>query len=341
MRNFLKVSAFLILLGIIVLLGFLFIPRSYDVLPFQERPGTQYWDLPTGSHIGYSQIPAKGEKKSTPIIYLHGGPGGRVTDETIAVLGQLANKGYDLYFYDQIGSGHSARLEDITEYTIERHQWDLAAIIGKIGAQKVILIGHSWGAILAATFMAEHADRVEKIVFTGPGPIPPIRRELATVPPPDSLNLQPPPTTNQQANAQAQNLRSRLMTKWAYLFGNKLASDREADAFMAHLFGHLNQSAVVDAATLPEPRIGAGYYAHIMTYKSFFAFEDQRSQIKNDTLPVLLLRGQYDNQKWGYAEEYLALFPNHKLVIVPNAGHFMELEQPALYLQAITTFLNQ
>jgi pimeloyl-ACP methyl ester carboxylesterase len=51
----------------------------------------------------------------------------------------------DVYLYDQIGSGWSDRLDDIRQYTALRHKKDLEAIVQAIGAEKVILIGQSWG----------------------------------------------------------------------------------------------------------------------------------------------------------------------------------------------------
>lgn len=111
----------------------------------QRRADTQYWQLPTGSRIAFTRIAAKAKKRPYPIIYLHCGPGGHVRDGLIGSLAPLAQEGYDLYFYDQIGSGMLDRLADITEYTVERHIQDLAAINEKLGGGKVILIGQSWG----------------------------------------------------------------------------------------------------------------------------------------------------------------------------------------------------
>ena len=54
-----------------------------------------------------------------------------ITDATIEALLPLSKQGHDLYFYDQIGSGHSARLNNISEYTVQRHLADLKAIIEK------------------------------------------------------------------------------------------------------------------------------------------------------------------------------------------------------------------
>jgi pimeloyl-ACP methyl ester carboxylesterase len=51
--------------------------------------------------------------------------------------------------------------------------------------------------------------------------------------------------------------------------------------------------------------------------------------------------GQFDGRKWGYADEYLRLFKNHQLVIIPKAGHSIALDQPELYINAMIRFLTK
>ena len=50
---------------------------------------------------------AAGAVKRTPVIFLHGGPGGYVHSAVIRVLAPLTADGRDLYFYDQSGTGLS------------------------------------------------------------------------------------------------------------------------------------------------------------------------------------------------------------------------------------------
>jgi len=122
LMRILIVIAIILTLGILIF-GIIFsIPAEYDVEPFRERKGTQYWNLEEDSKIGYTKVETTISKKKDPIIYIHGGPGGRVKDEVIEVLKPLSEQGHDLYFYDQIGSGHSTRLKDITQYSVERHR---------------------------------------------------------------------------------------------------------------------------------------------------------------------------------------------------------------------------
>ena len=334
-----KYFGFIVLFALAGLLVCVLIPRRYDVLTLKNRTNIQFWTLSKGSKIAYTLIPAKRIRKPYPVIFLQGGPGGFISESTIASLAPLSEDGFDVYLYDQVGSGHSARLENIKEYTAERHIRDLEEIVKKTGAEKVILIGQSWGAILAVLFIADYPEKVEKVVFTGPGPIQPIHAELAKIKPPDSLNLKEPLFSNAQANKSVHNLRSKFMLKWALLSGCKLASDQEADAFQTLLNNSLNKAIVCDTSIEIQANGGAGFYAQVMTVRSFTELKDPRSDVANCTIPVLIMKGQCDNQKWGFTREYLELFQNHRLVVIPGAGHSISIEQPEIYIQTIRDFL--
>lgn len=136
----------------------------------------EYWDLSTGSHIAYFHVPAAARKTRAAVVFVHGGPGAYqvasydVGKEWYAHLAQL---GFAIYAYDQVGSGLSGRLADPAEYSVSRHVADLAAIVQKIGAQRLVLIGDSWGATLVAHYIAAHPGTVTKAIFTSPGALDP------------------------------------------------------------------------------------------------------------------------------------------------------------------------
>lgn len=339
-RRIFKLLAYILLLYIAIFSFLIFWPRTYPVPSFKKRAGTQYWQLSTGSTIGYTLVPAQGAPKPYPVIYLHGGPGGAISERNIKALSPLAGDGYDVYLYDQVGGGQSARLSNIEEYTVSRHIKDLEEIIQKTGAEKVILIGQSWGAILATLFTAANPNKVKKIIFTSPGPVFSINPPLANIPAPDSIHLRAPVFTNAQGNAKANNIRTTTMAFWATTFGKKLAGDEEADNFATYLNYEVNKSTVCDTSKILPPEAGAGYYASVMTFKSLLRAQDPRPAIRNSPIPILVLKGECDNQKWGFTNEYLQLFPNHKLVVIPGAGHFIEAEQPQAYINAIRVFIN-
>lgn len=344
LKKIFRLVFFLFIVVLIILAQLILNPVRYDVPEYQIRESTKFWTLPTSSKIGYTHIPAIGDKKPYPVIFLQGGPGGPVYDLNIELLSPLAETGFDVYLYDQVGCGSSTRLENIEDYTVERHKRDLEEIVKAIGAEKVILIGQSWGAILATAFVADNAQKVEKVIFTGPGPIIPWKKELENIKPPDSLDLTQPIFTNRQGRDKIYNLRAKVVEACAKTFNIKLAPDKEMDDFSTLLNHEMGKSTVCNPG---DPEIedkiesGSGYYSMVKTFQSFNNTSDVRSKLKDCPIPALIMRGQCDGIKWGYANEYLQLFINHRLVIIPGAGHSIGREQPELYLKAIRQFLNE
>jgi len=346
MKTIFRFLAYFILLLLAVLAYKIFVPRHYEIPPLHKRTGTKFMELSTGSEIGYRMLNGRGNKKPFPLVYLHGGPGGPIYDRNIQILSNFTKDGYDVFLYDQIGGGESARLKDISEYTVERHVSDLHEIIKNLGSEKVILIGQSWGGILAAYYAAEYPKEIAKIIFTNPGPLYPYPVELNWLKAPDSLHLKPPAFTNKEGNKKVKNLRTIAMNLCAIHFGIKLASDEEADEFSTWSGFEINKSTVFDtsktikAADVKSIPSQTGYYAGIMTFYNLVKGKDPRPKLKDLDIPVLVLKSQYDNQIWGGTHEYLELFKNHQLKIIPNAGHAIINEQPELYIQYIRQFLN-
>lgn len=336
----LKVFLLILISGAAIIYLLVLQPRNYDVTAFNPRQGTQYWELPTGSGIGYTLIPAKGDKKPYPVIFLQGGPGSPISDENIRLFSLLADHGYNVYLYDQVGCGHSDRLKKIGEYTAMRHKRDLEEIFKKIGAPKVILVGQSWGAILATLFIADNPGKVIKAIFSGPGPIIPFNSKLASIQPPDSLQLKKPFYSNSDANRNINNPRSRFVAFGAAKFGVKLASDKEMDGFQTYLDQELSRSTVCDTSVHRTAVPGGGFYAQLMTVKSFRVTEDPRPKLKNCKVPVLIMKGQCDNQPWGFTKEYFDLFSNHRFAYFPDAGHSISAEQPERFLKEILDFIQ-
>lgn len=327
--------------GFGVVLFLVFWPATYQVPPNQKRAGTKFWDLPSGSRIAYTLIPAKGEKKPNPVIFLQGGPGGPIYDRNITILLNLAGDGYDVYLYDQVGCGFSERLDNINEYTVERHKKDLEEILKNIGAAKVILIGQSWGAMLATEFVTDNPEKVEKIIFTSPGPVLPVNQELESISPPDSLQLRKPAFTNREGRKKAYSIKTKFVEFVAKNMNCKLAPDEKMDDFASYLNFEMGKSTVCDTSNTGKIENGAGYYCMIKTVQSFSKVVDTRKKLSQIHIPVLILKGQCDHIKWGFTHEYTLLFPDHQLVIVPDAGHGIAVEQPVIYLKNIREFLKK
>ncbi len=98
-----------------------------------------------------------------PIIaMIHGGPGGDYS--SLLKARAFTDNGFYVVFYDQRGSGLSRR-EDRSQYTGTQVMVDdLDAVIRHFRAdndQKLFLVGHSWGAMLASAYVDQYPDEVD------------------------------------------------------------------------------------------------------------------------------------------------------------------------------------
>ena len=110
-----------------------------------------------------------GNPSDSIIIAIHGGPGADY--RSILNCQQLANDGYYVIFYDQRGSGLSQR-HDADIYNTQLYIDDLNAVIEyykQTESQKVILFGHSWGAMMAAGYVDQHPEKIRGVILVEPG----------------------------------------------------------------------------------------------------------------------------------------------------------------------------
>src|SRR5258708_2929860 len=305
--------------------------------------GIGYWNLNTGSHLAYLKIPAQGKARATPILMVGGGPGEEdVADRSqTQFFGQLAREGYDVYFYDQIGSGLSARLADPGQYTLARHVADLEAIREQIGARAVILMGASWGGTLVANYMASYPQHVAKAIFTSPAPI-------------NEAEWSDEGQIDSRLSAAAQQQYHRTLytprfITW-YLLGlinpraaHTLMSDREADAFFNTFLQGISQGTVCDPAHLPKGQVlGNGFYDNLFTTTDAqhrHGNLNPRTSLSSNHTPTLILTGACNYKKWAVTWQYKTTLPNSTLLYFPHAGHVIYLDQPDLYLASIRAFL--
>ena len=108
---------------------------------------------------------------SDPIIFiLHGGPASDY--RYLLNCKELADNGYFVVFYDQRGTGLSQRFPRSYYTGIQTSFDDLNSVIAhyrKSAAQKIFLLGHSWGAMLAGAYINQYPNAVNGAILAEPG----------------------------------------------------------------------------------------------------------------------------------------------------------------------------
>lgn len=112
---------------------------------------------------------AFGDPMNPMIVVLHGGPGSDY--RSLLNCQAFAQMGYYVVFFDQRGSGLSKR-ETKESYTLQLMLDDLTAVIEHYRSapgQKVILLGHSWGAMLATIYINTYPQAIAGAILCEPG----------------------------------------------------------------------------------------------------------------------------------------------------------------------------
>lgn len=124
-----------------------------------------------GIEVNGTQLHAEafGHTDSALLVVIHGGPGSDY--RYLLNCKEFADEGFRVVFYDQRGSGLSQR-HPKDSYSIEVMVDDLEAVIGHYKTrpdQKVFLLGHSWGAMLATDFINTHPTQIDGAILCEPG----------------------------------------------------------------------------------------------------------------------------------------------------------------------------
>ncbi|NOH10024.1 MAG: alpha/beta hydrolase [Chloroflexi bacterium] len=276
-----------------------------------------------------------GNPENPVVITLHGGPGSDY--RSILNLQELADE-YYVIFFDQRGAGLSPRVSP-EEITLESAIVDLDSIVDYYGkGQKVNLVGHSWGAMLASAYLGQHPEKVEHVVLAEPGFLTTeflLRFQQQT-----QLKFTPGVITH------------FLKTKFESLHVMGV-DDHAMDDYFTH---HINlyqgedhpQAGYYCPNAKPDPegswRFGATAASSIQA-SAIDAEGDINLNLVEGveifTNQVLFIAGEcqtYIGADW--QREQMEFFPNAELVVIPDAGHEMFAENPEDSITAVREYLN-
>lgn len=346
LRRVVKWTAVIFATALAALVVWCLIPIESTVPPSRPGPDTRYWTMSGGYRIAFTRLPSAQPSGKPPVVFLHGGPGGYVHSSVVTAFRHVAAMGHDVYLYDQVGSGLSDRLARPRDYSFLGHVRDLHEIVSRhLGLSRVILIGHSYGGMLAAQYVATYPALVDRLVLSSPGMLQPAQfddqgrwlTELKYVPP-ASLRFRDLDTVPMDG-VRFWPLRAFASMALAWVFNVKLMSDAEADGVLNTLATRFTRKGVCDPRHVQPEEGGAGFCAH-GGGNWFGDLEDPRPALRGVTAPVLVMQGACDFVPYAAAYEYVDLMPNARYVFVEGAGHVLWWDKPAEYLEQIDRFLK-
>ena len=276
--------------------------------------------------MAYMDVPPTAGANGRAVLLLHGKNFfGGYWENTIRA---LAAAGYRVVVPDQIGFGKSSK-PDI-HYSFDLLAANTAMLLDQLKVEKVAVVGHSMGGMLAVRFVRNYPDRATHLVLENPIGL-------------EDYRMKVPPRTFEQAYADelsktTEQLRAYLKTyfpEWSPAYEPYV----EVPARIA-LSGEYPRYAKAAALTyfMIYQQPVRHEFALIRPPTLLVIGQEDRTTLGRGQVPpdVLKTLGNYPELGKSAAKD----IPHAKLVELPNIGHIPHLESPEAFHKALIDFLG-
>jgi alpha-beta hydrolase superfamily lysophospholipase/uncharacterized membrane protein YeaQ/YmgE (transglycosylase-associated protein family) len=351
--------AWLSLVAAAILAGVVCIPTvsTSRVLPSPLRNvSTQHWTLSTGSVVAVYHYPAKtnSTRRSVPLLYLHGGPTRSISLQDHRFLATLASHGYNVYAYEQAGAGRSGMLA-MSSYSIDRELADLNAVIERMHAGKVDVMGFSAGGSLLARAVADPATEahLDKAIIAEPGPMDgPTAAMNGRLGKPNAARIAPPMGGPRSISEPRYAVAFGLMKLGILNPDNQLVPQAEAlNAFTAADLGSDTASGYCakDAKRIPVEDSADNFTFNVaastQVQNSIRSAPSIAAKLAKSTTPAMLMMAECSAQVRGWETSIIREDPAiTRVQYMPGVGHHMwnglDQNNERAY-EVINAFLNE
>ena len=260
----------------------------------------------------------------TPIVLLSGGPG--LTIEYMLPVVQSLPSGYRSIAFEQRGTGRSrSHPFDPAALTLHGAVDDLEALRVRLQQDRLTLLGHSWGGMLAMAYAAEHPDRVDRLILVGSGG--------------PTLEFEQRFGDNIEARLRPEDV--ELRRHWLAAAKNGVDSAKASiETLRAIVPGYFfdRKAGLAFASEFKvgqlQPDVNERLFAEMSRHY------DSLDGLKNLKRPVLIIQGHQDPFGDKTAEDIHSLIAGSRLVYINRCGHFPWIEQPEAFRKAIADFLS-
>lgn len=286
-----------------------------------------------------------GNPEGTPIVFLHGGPGGGITSDYRRYFDPAK---WRIVLFDQRGCGKSLPFAELKENST----WDSVADIEKLrqhlDVEKWSIFGGSWGSTLALSYAQTHPESCSALFLRGifllrkkeidwfyqggASRIYPDAWEKYLAPIPESERGDLVAAYYKQLTSQDPEVRARAAKAWSVWEASTSKLIQDTD-----LMDDFGGDEFADAFARIE--------CHYFTNKGFFENENQLIENidKIRQLPCIIVQGRYDvvcpaESAW----ELHRAWPEAKFEMVQDAGHSLsEKGITSILIQATDDFISK
>jgi proline iminopeptidase len=264
-----------------------------------------------------------GATAGTPVVFLHGGPGfSSFYLKPLEVLGDER----PVLRYDQLGGGRSDKMTDTSKMNIAHFVRELDSLRAHLGYDKMHLMGHSWGTILALEYYRVHPEHVASITFASAAlDIPQWERHARELVKTLSDSAQ---RAIRQADADGKfdtpgytAAIDEFYGKYVWRHPIKADLDSTMATASQEIYGYMQ---------------GPSEFTITGTLKKY----DATSFLKSITVPVLFTVGEFDEADPVTIRKQAAMVPGAQVAVLKGSAHITPWDAPEENIKVLRAFLR-
>ena len=285
------------------------------------RPEEGYASV-LGYDLFYRQF---GEPRLGEILGLHGGPG--ATHDYMLPLADLADHGYRVTLYDQLGCGRSQLLKDPALFVPEHYVEEVEAFRKEMKLGRPHVIGSSWGGMLAIAYALEYQKNMKTMTTVG--------------------GLHSVPLTIREMQKMKKLLPEDVQEKMAKYEG---AGEYEAPEYLEAVMVYYRRFLCRLPEWPPEVRHSLDHTSKAVygtmngpnefTILGNIRYWDVTDRLRTIRVPTLVLGGRYDEVSPVVAKEIHKHIRGSELTIFPNGSHLAFWEERGAFMKRVLRFLK-
>jgi proline iminopeptidase len=289
--------------------------------------------IPVQTPVGTFKVWTKqfGNNTRIKVLLLHGGPA--MTHEYMECFESFFPEvGFEFYEYDQLGSYYSDQPRDSSLWTTERFVEEVEQVRTALGLGKdnFYLLGNSWGGILAMEYALKYQQHLKGLIICNMVASAPEYGKYAD----EVLSKQMPP---------------EVLKEIRDIEGRK---DFDNPRYMELLLPHFYRKHLCRLEEWPDPvnrtfkHVNAEIY-RIMQGPSEFGISgrlatwDRKSDLKNITVPTLMVGARHDTMDPEAMKEQSRLVKNGSYLFCPNGSHLAMWDDQKVFMEGVISWIKK
>lgn len=260
----------------------------------------------------------------TPVLIINGGPG--MNSDGFVSLAEKLAKNNRVIIYDQRGTGKSQISKiDSTTITMDLMILDIENLRKHLGYQKWVVLGHSFGGMLASYYATLHPQQIEKLILSSSG----------------GIDLELLDYVGKRTNEKLTQLQRDSLAYWNRQIESgdtsyKARIGRGRALAPAYVYDKKFVPVIAERLTQGNSVLNGLLWQDMQRINFNCA-----KKLRNFMKPTLIISGKNDILDIKTAEKTHAAISNSRLVLLENCGHYGWLDRETDYFTAVDEFLNR